>query len=213
MYCYQRFRAVQVLLAVPRMLLPRGAKLAAAAAASTAESAATVRNAVLSVVYVSEGVNTALLDTLADAASTTTKGAGLLRQFRDTTYHRTGYTIGGSCPSSVADASIEVSRRALRAIDLRMHEASHPRIGVVDHVSVHPLGQGAQEAAREAGMAIARALGAEGLPVLLYGDLKKGRGLAEVRPATNNLNRRVRKHGVLGAHGGAGQPFPMTWEK
>lgn len=62
-----------------------------------------------------------------------------------------------------------------------MHEASHPRIGVVDHVSVHPLGKGGQQLAHEAGVAIGKALSEEeGLPVLLYGDLNDGKGLAEV---------------------------------
>lgn len=133
-------------------------------------------------VYVSEGRNSPLLDSLAAAASGTLANVGLIREFRDPTYHRTGFTIGGKCPQSVAKASVEVSRRALRAIDLRMHEASHPRIGVVDHVSVHPLGEGGQQLAQEAGEAIGRALGQEeGLPVLLYGDLNGGRSLAEVR--------------------------------
>ena len=144
---------------------------------------AVLRNAVLAVVYVSEGINTCLLDNLANEASAQA-GAGLLRQFRDPTYHRTGFTIGGRCPSPVAEACIKISCRALRSIDLREHEASHPRVGVVDHISVHPLGMGAEDAARKAGMTIARSLGAEGLPVLLYGDLKSGRGLAEVTGAT-----------------------------
>ncbi|CAM9610451.1 unnamed protein product, partial [Laminaria digitata] len=132
-------------------------------------------------VYVSEGRNSALLDSLAAAASATLANVGLIRQFRDPTYHRTGFTIGGKCPHSVAKASLEISRRALLAIDLRMHEASHPRIGVVDHVSVHPLGKGGHKLAHEAGVAIGKALSEEeGLPVLLYGDLNNGRGLAEV---------------------------------
>ena len=136
-------------------------------------------------VYISEGRNSPLLDSLAAAASATLANVGLIRQFRDPTYHRTGFTIGGNCPHSVAKASVEISRRALLAIDLRMHEASHPRIGVVDHVSVHPLGKGGQQIAHEAGMAIGKALSEEeGLPVLLYGDLNNGRGLAEV---SNNM--------------------------
>lgn len=123
-----------------------------------------------------------LLDALADAATKTDPGsAGLIRQFRDKQYHRTGFTIGGVCPRAVARASIEVSRQALRNIDLRSHEASHPRIGVVDHVSVHPLGEDGEEFARQAGLMIATALGEEGVPVLLYGDLQNGRRLAEVR--------------------------------
>jgi len=125
--------------------------------------------------------NNSLLDALADTAGKAAPGsAGLIREFRDEQYHRTGFTIGGGSPSAVATASIEVSRQALRTVDLRHHEASHPRIGVVDHVSVHALGEGGEEAVKETGLAIATALGEEGVPVLLYGDLNNGRRLAEV---------------------------------
>lgn len=94
----------------------------------------------------------------------------------------TGFTIGGTAPC-VAEASLEVSRSALRAIDLRAHKASHPRVGVVDHVSIHPVGNTAEAKASacETGRTIAETLGREGLPVLLYGDLKDDRRLAEVR--------------------------------
>lgn len=176
---HYRYRIVVMLL-----LLLRGAKLTTPMATTITTARRVFSNDAYccAVVYISEGRNTTLLDSLANAARTTAaRGAGLIRQFRDPTYHRTGFTIGGRCPYSVAEASLEVSRRALRAIDLRKHEASHPRIGVVDHVSVHPLGEGAQQGAQETGMAIARALAEEeGLPVLLYGDLNRGRGLAEV---------------------------------
>lgn len=131
------------------------------------------------VVYVSEGRNDDLLDSLASASAS--QEAALIRQFRDSTYHRTGFTIGGS-PSGVAGAALEVSRRALQAIDLRLHEASHPRLGVVDHISIHPLGVDPEATVDtcRAGNKIAETLGQEGLPVLLYGDLNDGRRLAEV---------------------------------
>ncbi|CAM9553029.1 unnamed protein product, partial [Sphacelaria rigidula] len=134
-----------------------------------------------SVVYISEGRNDSLLDSLSSAAASDHKAA-LIREFRDPTYHRTGYTIGGS-PDGVVRASLDISRRALRAIDLRMHEASHPRVGVVDHISIHPLGISTEARAGscEAGREIAESLGQEGVSVLLYGDLKDGRRLAEVR--------------------------------
>lgn len=179
------------------MLLMHGLKLAVTA--TTVSTAAVARRAsssgayICAVVYVSEGRDDTLLDSLVpnatkrDLTDVTARDAGLIREFRDSTYHRTGFTIGGSCPVSVAKASLDICRRALRVIDLQMHEASHPRIGVVDHVSVHPLGPQQDETrliAREVGMVIAKALGEEeGVPVLLYGDLKEGRGLAEV----NNL--------------------------
>lgn len=192
-----------------RALQPRAAVLAAAPVVAAAVSKSSPRGACISctptiiptaqrtlstcfavVVYISEGRNSGLLDILAQAARTGSDSnespARLIRQFRDTTYHRTGFTIGGTCPSDIIKASLAVSRLALRHIDLRTHEATHPRIGVVDHVSVHPLGRGAQRGAEEIGISIATALGVEDhLPVLLYGDLKGGKGLAEVKRRAN----------------------------
>lgn len=131
------------------------------------------------VVYLSEGRNNDLLDSLASVSAG--RDAALIRQFRDPTYHRTGFTIGGS-PGGVTRAVLEVSRHALQVIDLRLHEASHPRVGVVDHISIHPLGvdPGATVDTCRAGHRIAEILGREGLPVLLYGDLNDGRRLAKV---------------------------------
>jgi glutamate formiminotransferase len=39
----------------------------------------------------------------------------------------------------LADSILRLSEAALRTIDFRRHEASHPRLGTVDHVSCHPL--------------------------------------------------------------------------
>lgn len=160
--------------------MPRRSRINLSSSIQYAASA-TAHALCCSVVYISEGRNDSLLDSLALAAASDHKAA-LIREFRDPTYHRTGYTIGGS-PDGVVRASLDVSRRALRTIDLRMHEASHPRIGVVDHISIHPLGISteARVGSREAGMEIAESLGREGVPALLYGDLKDGRRLAEVR--------------------------------
>lgn len=43
----------------------------------------------------------------------------------------------------LARTAVQLARAALAAIDLRLHSASHPRLGVVDHISCHPLGTGA----------------------------------------------------------------------
>lgn len=140
------------------------------------------------VVYVSEGRNQSLLDDLAKAADMTAHGAGLIRQFRDPTYNRTGFTIGGR-PARVAQAAIEVSRRALKLVDLRTHDASHPRVGVIDHISIHPLGSNPTDEAAtlQAGRTIAETLGNEGLSILLYGGLKNDLRLAEVGKILSNI--------------------------
>ena len=53
-------------------------------------------------------------------------------------------------------AAVELARAALRLLDLRHHSASHPRLGVVDHIAVQPAGgaatlDGAADVARAVG--------------------------------------------------------------
>jgi Formiminotransferase domain, N-terminal subdomain len=43
-------------------------------------------------------------------------------------------------PSQLADAVVALSRAALRELDLRQHDATHPRLGIVDHISCQPVG-------------------------------------------------------------------------
>ncbi|CAM9779083.1 unnamed protein product [Discosporangium mesarthrocarpum] len=131
------------------------------------------------VLYISEGKDKSVLDAIVSKVKST-EGATLVRDFRDPVYHRTGLTIAGG-PSCVETAAIEASRFAIGAIDLSRHKATHPRVGSVDHISVHSIGGLPESTAKESGLKIARTLGDEGLPVILYGELKSGRRLAEIR--------------------------------
>ena len=55
----------------------------------------------------------------------------------------------------LASAAVQLARAAIELLDLRQHAASHPRLGVVDHVSLQPAGSGsALDAAAEAAQAI-----------------------------------------------------------
>lgn len=47
-----------------------------------------------------------------------------------------------AAPLQLASAVAAVSDAALAAIDLRRHDATHPRLGALDHVSVHPVPEG-----------------------------------------------------------------------
>lgn len=44
----------------------------------------------------------------------------------------------------LAAAAVALSDAALQALDLRQHDAAHPRLGVVDHISCQPVGSNAQ---------------------------------------------------------------------
>jgi hypothetical protein len=78
-----------------------------------------------------------------------------------------------------------VAHAALAAIDLRAHSATHPRLGVLDHVSLHPLGpQASLQLAGQAAAAIGQQLAAPPLqlPVYWYGAAHPtGRRLPEIR--------------------------------
>ena len=50
-----------------------------------------------------------------------------------------------SCFSwQLAAAAVDLSKSALSVLDLQQHTATHPRIGVVDHISCNPLGAQAE---------------------------------------------------------------------
>lgn len=82
-------------------------------------------------------------------------------------------------------AVLAVAEAALSALDLRSHAADHPRLGVLDHVSLHPLGQQATlQQAADAATSLGQQLAAApfGLPVYYYGAAHPaGRRLAEIR--------------------------------
>jgi glutamate formiminotransferase len=85
----------------------------------------------------------------------------------------------------LAAAVLSVAEAALTALDLRNHAADHPRLGVLDHVSLHPLGQQATlQQAAEAATCLGQQLAAAPfmLPVYYYGAAQPtGRRLAEIR--------------------------------
>ncbi len=95
--------------------------------------------------------------------------------------------------SQLTAVAAEVCTAALSALDLRVHAAAHPRLGTVDHLSLHPLGE---TAALQDAAAVARSLGAalsshpHCLPVYYYGAAHcTGRRLADVRRALGMWER------------------------
>ncbi|GFR43255.1 hypothetical protein Agub_g4316 [Astrephomene gubernaculifera] len=89
-------------------------------------------------VYISEGRNRPLIVSL-QAEAETTPGVVLAHTFVDEPYNRTGFTFVSHNPDQLAAAVVRLSHSALLQLDLRTHAASHPRLGAVDHISLHPL--------------------------------------------------------------------------
>jgi len=143
-------------------------------------AASPMRRAMAAHIYVSEGKDAALVSRLASAGVST--GAVLANQFLDAAYHRAGITLASTDDSIVEAGVAAVCKEAFAELDIRSHSATHPRVGVVDHVSCNPLG-GATAA--EAGALAARiggGLASSKLPVYLYGAAREdGRPLAELR--------------------------------
>ena len=57
---------------------------------------------------------------------------------------------------------------ALRAVDLRTHTATHPRLGTVDHILCSTLGCAGVQAAARAAHVVARRVAEGSLPVPVY---------------------------------------------
>ena len=132
-------------------------------------------------VYVSEGRNASVVSRLRDAVQTRDHVARLAHVFVDDAYNRTGFTIVSSSVDGLVRGAMAVSTLALELVDLTKHAATHPRLGVVDHVSCHPLmgDDATRDAAVAARDAIGEALGAY-VPTYTYG-IGRGVDLATVR--------------------------------
>ena len=141
------------------------------------------RGAFAAVVYVSEGRRPAVLDMLERSAreAAASRRVALANVYRDAQYNRTGFTLAGADIDGVRQTVLAVAAAALPQLDLRVHDASHPRVGVVDHVSCHAL-RGERTDAAELARKIGQGLALFGVPVKLYGDAASdGIELAQVR--------------------------------
>ena len=108
--------------------------------------------------------------------------ARLLSTFEDAAYGRSSYCFGGA-PQDVQKAVVGVALNAFERLDMRTHRGSHPTLGVVDHVSVFPLGSTPMVDAVETARAIGADLASQ-VPILFYGKIND-RSLAETRRQTS----------------------------
>ena len=137
------------------------------------------------VVNLSEGRDGGFVDTLGERCADV-----LLDVHRDTTHHRSVWTLGG--PTDLVEAATRVlAAAAVARFDLGDHRGVHPRFGVVDVVPFVPLGPDGSTSPRPPlGPAVAArdrfaqwAASHLHLPCFLYGPLPGGgfRTLPEVR--------------------------------
>ncbi|TKV92727.1 hypothetical protein SEVIR_9G178900v4 [Setaria viridis] len=127
--------------------------------------------------YISESRNPTAIDAI-DLAAKTDPQVAVLSKFEDCLYNRVRYTLVSYI---IDDSSAEViyspirkvllamTEAAFSAINLELHSGAHPRMGVNDDLSFHPLGQATMEDAASLAKQVASDIGnGFQVPVFLY---------------------------------------------
>ena len=139
-----------------------------------------------------EGRDTGVLDAIGAAFAT---HAEVLHRSEDADHHRAVFFLAGQ-PGRLHLALAAGAAEAAARIDLRRHDGLHPRVGALDVAPVVFLEEAQRGAAIAEALLAADAIGAEGIPVFLYGELAGGRTRAELR-----------KGGPAELHPAAGAPL------
>lgn len=142
-------------------------------------------------IYVSEGRDANIVQKLVKVPKRKSE-VMLGHVFVDEAYNRTGITIVGKTVSAIVNTAVDIADTALSLIDLTMHRASHPRLGVVDHIACHSLlpPDVPKEMADDAARLIAQQLatGKHPLPCYLYGSASASSSQGEVTLASIRRN-------------------------
>nr|CAB3494086.1 unnamed protein product [Digitaria exilis] len=128
--------------------------------------------------YISESRDAMAVDAI-ERASKSDPQVLVVSQFGDCHYNRFRYTLvsyitdddtaGEVIYSPITKVLLAMIEAALSTINLESHSGAHPRIGVVDDLSFHPLGEATMEDAASLAKQVASDIG-NGLqvPVFLY---------------------------------------------
>ena len=152
---------------------------------------------------VSEGRDEAVLDAIAAAFA---RHADVLDRSADADHHRAVFFLAGA-PGELHRALAAGAAEAAARIDLNRHDGLHPRVGALDVAPVVFLDESQRGAAIAEALLAADAIGAEGIPVFLYGELAGGRTRAELRkggPAGLAARRIAPDYGPSSLHPTAG---------
>ncbi|CAN6304445.1 unnamed protein product [Urochloa humidicola] len=128
--------------------------------------------------YISESRNAMAVDTI-ERASKSHPQVVVVSQFGDSHYNRLRYTLvsyitddnttGEVIYSPIRKVLLAMIEAALSTINLESQSGAHPRIGVVDDLSFHPLGQATMEDAASLAKQVASDIGNDlQVPVFLY---------------------------------------------
>jgi len=130
----------------------------------------------MAVPNVSEGRDQEAIDVVAGAF-----GSGVINVHSDPDHHRSVFTLVGK-PGLLAQAVLAGAREAVARVDITRQQGVHPRVGALDVAPIVYLSPEDRGAACAEALVLGDLLGEElGLPVLLYGELARGRTRAELR--------------------------------
>jgi glutamate formiminotransferase len=124
----------------------------------------------LAVPNVSEGRDTEKIVALERAFSA---GVELFDRHSDPDHNRTVFTLAGDA-TALSAALARGAAEAVRSIEMTAHQGVHPAIGALDVCPLVWIAEEDREAAHEAALEVAAALGALGVPVFFYGALAGG---------------------------------------
>ncbi|XP_042520046.1 formimidoyltransferase-cyclodeaminase-like isoform X3 [Macadamia integrifolia] len=127
--------------------------------------------------FISESRNTAALESVERSARLNPETV-VVNKFEDRAYNRVRYTMvsyvthdntGNAVYSPLQQTVIAMVEAAYEAINLEHHSGAHPRLGVVDHISFHPLARASLDEAAWLAKLVASDLGNRlQVPVFLY---------------------------------------------
>ncbi|KAG8062652.1 hypothetical protein GUJ93_ZPchr0003g17933 [Zizania palustris] len=129
--------------------------------------------------YISESQNAKVVDAISRVGQKDPEVV-LLSKFEDDHYNRVRYTLasyiindsatGKEAFSPMRRVLLEMIEVAFSSINLELHTGTHPRIGVIDDMSFHPLNQATMEEAAQLAKMVASDIGnCLQVPVFLYG--------------------------------------------
>jgi glutamate formiminotransferase len=107
-----------------------------------------------------------------------TAGADLIDSHSDPIHNRTVLNLTAP-PKFLGESLVRGAGACSMTIDMRRHEGAHPCIGALDVCPLVHTAHEDAEAAREVALDVARAIGAGGIPVFLYGELASAEGRRE----------------------------------
>jgi glutamate formiminotransferase / 5-formyltetrahydrofolate cyclo-ligase len=162
---------------------------------------------------VSEGRDRSVIDAIGRGLAAE-HGVRLLDTHADPDHHRSVFTLAGA-QGRLSAAVIAGARVAFERIDVMSgatgpERGAHPHVGALDVAPIVYLDTDRRGAACAEALVLAHEIGELGVPVLLYGELARGRTRAELRKGGVSALAQRLKAGALRSDFGPAQLHPTA---